>query len=176
MELKAYISELNIPSICEAVSGGSKRTRYIDGESLNVADTTCKEFLELLRDIEGTELVPLDPGKDYGYRKDTFEGPRDISYLFQYAKEHFKPGQVIWHRFGRSDNTVLVYLSDGSSNLVGEVFILDYRGGDKIRSLQKAEAKKSKGMEGVDTWYIEDSKKPFLTNMERLEEILAKVA
>lgn len=164
------------PDITEAISSGTKRTRYIDGESLKVDGTTCKEFLELLRDIEGTELVPLDPGKDYGYSKDTFEVQRDISYLFKYAKDRFKPGQVIWHRFGRSDETVLVYLSDGSSNLVGEVFILDYRGGDKIGSLQKAEAKKSKGMGGVDTWYIEDSKKSFLTNMERLEEILANVA
>ena len=55
--------------LTEAISSGVKRTRYIDGESLKVADTTCKEFLELLRDIEGTELVPLNPGKDYGYSK-----------------------------------------------------------------------------------------------------------
>ncbi len=132
MRLEEYISE--------AISSGRRKERYMQPEDINSNDLRVMnlgEITELLKNMEGGDVVRLDPSKmDYKYDITKMHGYyEEVEFLHKYVKEHHKSGQVVWHIFGRSGDLVVVNLNpDTYSRTLSSVFLMHYNRNGVIRT------------------------------------------
>lgn len=176
MELKDYIYE--------AVSHGRNR-KYIESSAIPNLETIIeKDMVRLLENLTFKNFKKLNPGKDYGYLKDSLDVLRPnsgINYLFNYVRSNFKIGDIVWHWFEKSNTIAIVVLdkiSLGSDNAESVVFCIQFahknNNDGHIVSLYPYSGRETNTAIGTKTIYLERSRTSFDDSIKSLKDILSK--
>jgi hypothetical protein len=170
--------------ICEAISHGTNR-KYIPSNAIPELETIIeKDMVSLLESLTFKNFKRMNPGKDYGYLKDSFDALRSnsgINYLFNYVRSNFKRGDIVWHWFEKSSTIVIVVLdkiSLGSDNSESAVFQIQFahknNNDGHIVAIYPYSGKETNTAIGTKTIYLERAKTNFDGSVKALKNTLSK--
>lgn len=176
MRLEEYINE--------AISSGKGKRKYHDEDIKpeGLANLECSQMIELLKDLEGKDIVQMWKGGskpyNYGYDLTKIDTDSDLRYFHTYVKGNYKPGQVVWHFFGRASNfgqrsLVVVSLNPNNKRkALSEMFQLMYDSSGCLRMATTFYEYPSNNAVGGTSGILDSGKGTFSNTMDDLSEVL----